>query len=70
MTKQGAIEGGLAAGSVAMAGLFWANKRFPGYQRLPLSLKTFAAVVMIAPAIAVQAERRGYEYDKSQWCGP
>ena len=68
-TKQGAVEGGLAAGFVALAGSLWAHRRFPGYQRLPLSLKAFSGVVLIAPAIAVQAERRGYAYDKSQWSG-
>jgi len=36
---------------------------------LPLSLKALGVVIVTAPLLAIQAERRGLEYDKSQWEG-
>ncbi|KAG2013252.1 hypothetical protein CC2G_010183 [Coprinopsis cinerea AmutBmut pab1-1] len=68
-SRKGATEGGIASGIVALAGSYWAHKRYPAYRKLPFSLKALGAVIIVAPCIAIQAERRGLEYDRSQWEG-
>ncbi|TFK17116.1 hypothetical protein FA15DRAFT_629023 [Coprinopsis marcescibilis] len=68
-SRRGALEGTLVSGAVALAGSYWANRRFPAYNRLPFSLKVLGGILLAAPCLAIQAERRGLEYDKSQWEG-
>ncbi|KAJ3502235.1 hypothetical protein NLJ89_g8981 [Agrocybe chaxingu] len=66
-SRRGAIEGALASGTVALAGSYWAQRNLPTYRRLPLSLKTLGVIILVAPVLSIQAERRGLEYDRSQW---
>ena len=66
-SRRGAIEGALGGGAVALAGSFWAHKRFPAYHRLPLSLKALGVIIVLAPCLSIQAERRGLQYERSQW---
>ncbi|KAF4619584.1 hypothetical protein D9613_004950 [Agrocybe pediades] len=68
-SRRGAIEGALASGSVALAGSYWAHRSYPAYRRLPLSLKALGVIIVVAPCLTIQAERRGLEYDRSQWEG-
>lgn len=53
---------------MAFAGSYWAHRRFPAYRNLPLSLKALGIIIITAPLLSIQAERRGLEYDRSQWC--
>jgi hypothetical protein len=66
-STKGAIEGTVVGGTVAFAASFWAQKRLAAYRKLPLSLKALGAIIITAPLLAIQAERRGLEYDRSQW---
>ncbi|KAF7332565.1 HIG1 domain-containing protein [Mycena kentingensis (nom. inval.)] len=68
-SRRGAIEGGLLGGGVAALGSFYAQRRWAYYRTLPPSLKILGVIFVGAPALAIQAERRGLEYDKSQWEG-
>ncbi|KAJ7771091.1 hypothetical protein DFH07DRAFT_953711 [Mycena maculata] len=68
-SRRGALEGALAAGSVATVASVYAHRRFAYYRALPPSLKVLGVLVIAAPALSIQAERRGLEYDKSQWEG-
>ncbi|KAF5321084.1 hypothetical protein D9619_000552 [Psilocybe cf. subviscida] len=68
-SRRGALEGTLASGTVGLAGAYYANKVWPAYRRLPLSLKTFGLVLIVAPCLSIQAERRGLEFERSQWEG-
>jgi hypothetical protein len=36
---------------------------------MPVQLKTLGAIIIILPLYAIQAERRGVEYDESTWTG-
>ena len=36
---------------------------------MPIQLKTLAAILIILPTYAIQAERRGVEFDESTWTG-
>lgn len=36
---------------------------------MPIQLKTLAAILIVLPAYAIQAERRGVEFDESTWTG-
>lgn len=67
-SRRGAIEGALASGAVGVAGSYWAHRRFPAYRQLPLSLKALGIIIVVAPCLSIQAERRGIEYDRTQWC--
>ncbi|KAJ7118558.1 hypothetical protein C8R43DRAFT_1036059 [Mycena crocata] len=68
-SRRGALEGGLAAGTVATIGSIYSHRRFAYYRNLPPSLKVLGILIIAAPALSIQAERRGLEYDKSQWEG-
>ncbi|KAJ7639382.1 hypothetical protein FB45DRAFT_905458, partial [Roridomyces roridus] len=50
-------------------GSVYAHRRWTYYRQLPPSLKLLGVLVIAAPALSIQAERRGLEYDKSQWEG-
>ncbi|PFH49257.1 hypothetical protein AMATHDRAFT_63534 [Amanita thiersii Skay4041] len=45
------------------------NRAWPAYRRMPISLKVLGGVIIVAPLLAIQGERRGLEYDRSQWQG-
>ena len=68
-SRRGALEGTAASGVVALGLSYWANGRYPAYRRLPVALKVLGGIILVAPALAIQAERRGLEYDRSQWEG-
>ncbi|KAF8806269.1 hypothetical protein BYT27DRAFT_7191593 [Phlegmacium glaucopus] len=68
-SRRGAIEGFLGGGAVALAGSYWAHHYTSTYRRLPISLKALGIILVAAPCLSIQAERRGLEYDRSQWEG-
>ncbi|KAJ8517983.1 hypothetical protein ONZ45_g4907 [Pleurotus djamor] len=68
-SMRGSIEGLVGSGAVAVGASYWAHRRFPSYRALPLSLKSLAVLIIVVPCLAIQGERRGIEYDKSQWEG-
>ncbi|KAG6828653.1 hypothetical protein H0H92_007122 [Tricholoma furcatifolium] len=68
-SRRGAVEGAIASGIVALGGSYYAQRRFAGYRSLPLSLKCLGVVIVVAPCLSIQAERRGLEFDKSKWEG-
>jgi hypothetical protein len=69
-SKRGAIEGALGSGAAAIAASLWAQRRLPAYRNLPISLKALGVIIIVAPCVSIQAERRGLEYDRSQWYVP
>jgi hypothetical protein len=64
---RGAAEGFAAGAIVAGAASLYASRNYAGYRRLPPSLKVLGGIIIVAPLIAIQGERRGLEYDRSQW---
>jgi len=66
-SRRGALEGTLVGGSIGGAISYWAHRNLASYRRLPPSLKVFGIIILTAPALSIQAERRGLEYDQSQW---
>ncbi|KAJ3788154.1 hypothetical protein GGU10DRAFT_385183 [Lentinula aff. detonsa] len=67
--RRGAIEGTLGGLLFSGAVSYYAHRRLPAYRTLPLSLKALGPVILIAPLLSIQAERRSIEYDESQWTG-
>ncbi len=43
------------------------HRRWAYYRSLPITIKVLGVVLVAAPAFAIQAERRGVEFDKAQW---
>ncbi|EKM79948.1 hypothetical protein AGABI1DRAFT_113193 [Agaricus bisporus var. burnettii JB137-S8] len=66
---RGSIEGGVAGTAVGLGATYYLNRVSPTFRRLPISLKAAAIVVMVLPAISIQAERRALEFSRSQWEG-
>jgi hypothetical protein len=66
-TMRGALEGFAAGTGLGMAGSAVLARYSAGYRALPPSLKALGIIFVAAPAFAIQAERRGIEFDKSQW---
>nr|GAT51235.1 predicted protein [Mycena chlorophos] len=68
-SRRGALEGGSAGLAVGGLASYYAQRRFAYYRSLPPSLKILGILFVASPAMAIQAERRGLEYDRSQWEG-
>ena len=66
-SRRGALEGTGIGAAIAATGGFVLQRRSPAFRALPPSLKALGAVICIAPTLAIFAERRGVQYDKSQW---
>ncbi|EJD00947.1 uncharacterized protein FOMMEDRAFT_21419 [Fomitiporia mediterranea MF3/22] len=67
-TIQGMVEGFLGGLAASTAGFYYLNRRMPYYRSLPVTIKTLGFVLVIAPAVAAQAERRGLQYDmENHW---
>lgn len=68
-TIRGAAEGVLLSAAVAIPGSLLLNRRWASFRALPLPLKVMGTVIVIAPCLSIQAERRGLEYDRAHWTG-
>ena len=53
--------------AVATSTAWLLSRRWTAYRNLPFSLKVLGGVIITGPLVAIQAERRGLEYDRSQW---
>lgn len=65
--RSGALEGGAAAGIFALGGSYYLQRTFSAYRQLPLSLKALGVVIVVAPAITIQAERRSLQFEREKW---
>jgi len=68
-TIRGAAEGAVVGAAIALPGFYTLNRRWAYYRTLPPSLKVLGMVLVVVPGVVIQAERRGLEYDRSQWGG-
>ncbi|KAF8897914.1 hypothetical protein BD779DRAFT_408640 [Infundibulicybe gibba] len=68
-TRRGVIEGTLVSGAAAVGATYYLHRNFATYRQLPISLKALGVVIIVAPCLSIQAERRGLEYDRTQWEG-
>ncbi|KAG7097382.1 hypothetical protein E1B28_004732 [Marasmius oreades] len=66
-TIRGAAEGTAASALIAYGAVSLMSKRWPAFRQLPRSLKALGGIVLMAPCLTIQAERRGLEFDQSQW---
>lgn len=66
-TVRGATEGALLSAAIAIPGSLILNRRWAYYKALPLSLKVLGTVLVVAPCLSIQAERRGLEFDRAHW---
>ncbi|KAF9028617.1 hypothetical protein BDP27DRAFT_915460 [Rhodocollybia butyracea] len=66
--RRGAIEGTIAGSILSGGATYYAHTRIPAYRALPMSLKALGPIILIAPLLSIQAERRSLQYDESQWC--
>ncbi|KIY73971.1 hypothetical protein CYLTODRAFT_416619 [Cylindrobasidium torrendii FP15055 ss-10] len=66
-TVRGGIEGALIGAGIGIPLTLWASRRYPVVKALPPHLKALGIIIFVAPGFAIQAERRGLEYDRSQW---
>ncbi|KAG2129553.1 uncharacterized protein EDB93DRAFT_1182289 [Suillus bovinus] len=68
-TIRGAAEGALASAAVAIPTSLLLNRRWASFRVLPLPLKVMGTVMLVAPCLCIQAERRGLEFDRAHWTG-
>ncbi|KAI9001422.1 hypothetical protein BD414DRAFT_533168 [Trametes punicea] len=68
-TVRGAIEGIIGGLAISLPATWYANRKWAYFRRLPPHLKALGIVLVVAPCYAIQAERRGVEFDKSTWTG-
>jgi len=68
-TIRGALEGTAAGLALSVPGSIFLHRRWPAYRALPIQLKAMFCIFVTAPLYAIQAERRGVQYDESTWTG-
>ena len=68
-TIRGAIEGTAAGLAISLPGSYYLHRRWPYFRGLPIQLKALFCIIVTAPLYAIQAERRGVEFDESTWTG-
>ncbi|KAI0824778.1 hypothetical protein BC628DRAFT_410105 [Trametes gibbosa] len=68
-TVRGAIEGFVGGLALSLPASFYMQRNWVYYRSLPPHLKALGVILVVAPCYAIQAERRGVEYDKSTWTG-
>ncbi|TCD70806.1 hypothetical protein EIP91_001496 [Steccherinum ochraceum] len=68
-TVRGAIEGVAAGFALSLPASYYFQRNSTYYRSLPPHLKVLGVILVVAPLYAVQAERRGVEYDQSTWTG-
>ncbi|OJT08005.1 Respiratory supercomplex factor 2, mitochondrial [Trametes pubescens] len=68
-TVRGAIEGVLGGLVLSLPASFYMQRNWAYYRALPPHLKALGVIFVVAPCYAIQAERRGVEFDKSTWTG-
>ncbi|KAL4242034.1 RCF1 family protein [Abortiporus biennis] len=68
-TVRGAIEGVAAGFAISIPGTWYLNRNWTYFRKLPIQLKALGIVMVVAPLYAIQAERRGVEFDQSTWTG-
>ena len=57
---------GLAIGTaIAVPTIYSANRFFPTYRALPVSLKMFSVIFLLVPASVIQAERAGLAFERA-----
>ncbi|KAL1754775.1 hypothetical protein FB107DRAFT_263112 [Schizophyllum commune] len=68
-TRRGALEGTAVGAALSYGAHRLAIRRYPAYAKLTPSLKMLGGLLFTVPLLAIQAERRGLEYDQTQWVG-
>lgn len=68
-TYRGAAEGVLAGLAISLPATWYAHRHWPAFRALPPQLKALGVILVVGPTFAIQAERRGVEYDESTWTG-
>lgn len=68
-TVRGSIEGFVGGFGLALPLSYLAHRKWPAYRAMPIQLKALGVILIVLPAFAIQAERRGVEYDESTWTG-
>ncbi|KAH9900013.1 hypothetical protein C8Q73DRAFT_681709 [Cubamyces lactineus] len=68
-TVRGAIEGVLGGLAISLPASWYAQRNWAYYRALPPHLKALGVILVVGPCYAIQAERRGVEFDQSTWTG-
>ncbi|KAI0772097.1 hypothetical protein BD413DRAFT_612920 [Trametes elegans] len=68
-TVRGAIEGILGGLAISLPASWYAQRNWAYYRRLPPHIKALGVILVVGPCYAIQAERRGVQFDKSTWTG-
>lgn len=68
-TVRGAIEGVAGGLAISLPASYYMQRAWPYYRTLPPHLKALGVILVVGPCYAIQAERRGVEFDKSTWTG-
>lgn len=64
---RGMAEGAVVGGAIAGAGATYLYKTSNAFRILPRSMKALGTILILVPAMTIQGERRGVQYDQSQW---
>ncbi|KAG1733925.1 uncharacterized protein EDB91DRAFT_1057155 [Suillus paluster] len=68
-TIRGAAEGAAFSAALAIPSWLILNRRWAYFRALPPPLKLMGTVMLVAPCVSIQAERRGLAFDRAHWTG-
>ena len=57
----------MASVMFTLGGSYYLQRNFAAYRNLPASLKALGVVIVVAPAVTIQAERRSLRFERDRW---
>jgi len=67
VTIRGALEGGLIGTGIAFPAFYLLNRRSSYYRSVPFPIKLLGGIIIVAPLVTLQAEKRSLEFDHLHW---
>jgi hypothetical protein len=66
-TYIGGAKGFLGGLGLALPASLIAQRRWPYYRSLPLSIKALGVVTVVVPSFVIAAERAGHNFEREHW---
>ncbi|KAF8559142.1 hypothetical protein OG21DRAFT_881600 [Imleria badia] len=67
VTIRGALEGGLIGTGIALPTFYLLNRRSSYYRSVPFPIKLLGGVIIVAPLVTIQAEKRSLGFGHRHW---
>ncbi|KAF8450682.1 hypothetical protein L210DRAFT_274164 [Boletus edulis BED1] len=66
-TIRGALTGGLIGAGIAFPTFYLLIRRSSYYRAFPFPIKLLGSIIVVAPLVVIQAEKKSLEFDRQHW---